>query len=122
MSVLRFEKGVYYEVLWFVSGEDGDWLAAVFRDEAVGPEWRATYRFRWEKEDGKRVWSVRGRDGGDATLRRIIDSLDEIAELTAIRMRTAHIDRIVAKTDDVDWLVDALASRGIAQPESVGDA
>lgn len=50
VDVIEFKDGRYFSALWFVAGEDKDWLAALYRDDPMGP-WFVHYRFHYFADD-----------------------------------------------------------------------
>ncbi len=74
----------YLLAMWFVSNEEGDWLAVVFRAKD-DPRWRLQYRFRYyqggpsadpfSSEDPKSWYEGRAPEGTtEETMKRNVDA------------------------------------------------
>jgi hypothetical protein len=111
MTIEIHEHTHVYKI-WYVDmlPNVGNMLAIVLRDPPG--EWRATYRFRWYRDDktfdskDERSWyAVTPTDGGTATREKLVEMFETLMVLHTKHWQTnisrVHVDAVGAKAIEV---------------------
>jgi hypothetical protein len=81
--MIELNEKLYVRAIWFVGGEDKDWMAIIFKDEEGRR--KGKYRFRYHKEnveDDKNWYSV-DIDPSGMGMDESEKKFDEVAGMTA---------------------------------------
>jgi hypothetical protein len=97
--------GIYYDTMWSVQFEGGDYLAAIFKDEGV---WQGKYRFRYyeddkasDSDDVKNWYAIRTDDATEEARVKLHVAMKLVADATA-KMYEGEVHTLLLKTDRAD--------------------
>jgi hypothetical protein len=86
----------YLSGVWFVGGQEGDWMAMVYRNTGE-TDWRLTYRFRYNEgkqvgdpfnDEDRKKWYELTAAPGEGAEKKLVDCTNFVAQMTALRYNT----------------------------------